>query len=190
MKSCPDIERASVADGPERVLVLGLGNTLMQDEGVGVKVLEHLDAEYTWPENVTLLDGGVMGLELLPYMESADAVLLLDAVRTGAPPGTVVRLEGAEIPAVVALKISMHQVGLQETLAMCQFRGTTPERLVLLGVVPATLEMGLTLSPKVAAEVRPLVEAAVRELAFWGIEAAPARARSAAVGGVPASGGC
>ncbi len=180
----------NVKDPPNRVLILGLGNTLMRDEGIGVKVLHCLDAEYTWPEQVTLLDGGVMGLELLPHMEAADAVLLLDAVRTGAPSGTMVRLEGAEIPAVVALKISMHQIGLQETLAMCRFRDTTPERLVLLGVVPASLEMGLTLSPKVAAEARPLVEAAVHELAAWGIEARPARARSAAVGDALSGVGC
>jgi hydrogenase maturation protease len=164
-----DASVAMTATDTPRVLILGLGNILLQDEGVGIRVLERLDAEYEWPVHSTLLDGGVMGLELLPYLESADAVLLLDAVHTGEPPGSIVRLEGNEIPAVVALKMSMHQVGLQETLAMCQFRGTLPERLVLLGVVPARLDLGLDLSPQVAAQVTTLVQAAVSELRGWGI---------------------
>jgi hydrogenase maturation protease len=157
------------SDRTPQVLILGLGNMLLQDEGVGIAALQRLAANHEWPDHVTLMDGGVMGLELLPYLESADAVLLLDAVHTGAPPGTVVRLEGQEIPAVVALKMSMHQVGLQETLAMCRFRGTVPERMVLLGVVPAHLDLGLDLSPQVAAALPSLIGAALTELRNWGI---------------------
>lgn len=151
------------------ILVLGLGNTLMQDEGVGIEALHRLASDYDWPTTVTLLDGGVMGLELLPYLEIADAVLILDAVQTGAPPGTLTRLVDDEIPAVVALKMSVHQIGLQETLAMCRFRGTLPTRLVLWGVVPASLEMGTDLTSIVADQMDALTAAALSELADWGI---------------------
>ncbi len=154
-----------------QILVLGLGNILLRDEGVGVIALQRLDAGYHWPDDVTLLDGGVMGLELLPYLESADAVLLLDAVQTGEPPGTLTRLENDAIPAAVAMRMSMHQVGLQESLAMCRFRGTLPERLVLLGIVPAVLDMGLHLSDPVAAQLDALVDAAIEELTAWGVDA-------------------
>ena len=151
------------------ILVLGLGNTLLQDEGVGIEAIQRLSDEHCWPDTVTMLDGSVMGLELLPYVELADAVLVLDAVRTGDPPGTLTRLENDEIPAVVALRMSMHQIGLQETLAMCQFRDTLPQCLVLWGVVPANLDLGISLSPVVAEQVDALVTAAVNELAAWGV---------------------
>ena len=165
----------------KRILVLGLGNTLLQDEGVGVAALLRVEHALTGnhaaeeggilPDHITLLDGGVMGLELLAYIEAADAVLILDAVQTGAPPGTLVRLENHEIPAVVALKMSIHEVGLQETLAMCKFKGTLPGTIVLWGVVPAQLNLGLELSPVVTSQLEHLVNAALDELASWGVSA-------------------
>jgi hydrogenase maturation protease len=173
----PTTERGQVAVGQRRVLVLGLGNTLLSDEGVGVQALDRLHARYELP-GVTLQDGGTMGLEALPYLEAATHVLVLDAVQTGAPPGTLVRLVGEAIPAIVALKLSMHQVGLQEALAMARLRGTLPSQLVLLGIVPAVLDWGLALSPAVAAQLDALVEAAAAELAAWGL-AVLQRARTA-----------
>jgi hydrogenase maturation protease len=152
-----------------KILILGLGNTILQDEGVGVKAMEQLRADYPWPGDVTFLDGGMMGLELLPYLESADAVLILDAVQTGAPPGALVRLENGEIPAVVALKMSMHQVSLQEALAMATFRSTLPERMVLWGMVPAAIDLGTDLTPIAAERLEHLVQAAVKELWSWGL---------------------
>ncbi|MGC9347698.1 MAG: HyaD/HybD family hydrogenase maturation endopeptidase [Anaerolineae bacterium] len=154
----------------DTIVVLGLGNTLLQDEGLGVEALMRLQSEYQMPAHVTLLDGGVLGLDLLPYMESADAVLILDAVQTRDPPGTLIRLDKEEIPAVIALKMSVHQVGLQETLAMSRFRGTLPDRLTLLGVVPVSLGLGVQLTSTVVARLDDLVDAAVAELQRWGVE--------------------
>jgi hydrogenase maturation protease len=156
-----------------RILVLGLGNTLFEDEGLGVAALHRLARDYNWSADVTLLDGGVMGLELLPYLESAEAVLILDAVQTAAPPGSLVRLVGDEIPAVLSLKLSVHQIGLQETLAMCQFRGTTPSNLVLWGVVPHRLGVRVGLTHAVSEALDALVQAAVMELEAWGLEPSP-----------------
>jgi len=155
--------------GPPGILVLGLGNILLQDEGVGVRALEHLTNRYRLPAEVQAVDGGVLGLDLLPYLEQADALLVMDAVETGQPPGSLVRLEGASIPAALALKMSVHQVGLQELLATSRLRGTLPSRVALWGIVPASMEWGLALSPAVAARLDDLVEAVVRELRDWGV---------------------
>lgn len=151
------------------ILVLGLGNILLQDEGLGVRALEQLCAEYELPGKVQAIDGGVMGLDLLPYLEGIDSLLFVDAVQTGAPPGTVVRLEGDEIPAALSLKMSMHQIGLQELLAVSAFHGTLPGHVVLWGMEPASLEPGLGLSPAVKAHLGALVRAVVHELRAWGV---------------------
>ena len=152
-----------------RVLVLGLGNLILQDEGLGIKILQWLRWTYAWPTNVTLMDGGVMGLEILPYIEEAEAVLIIDAVRSGKPPGSLVRLDNDEIPAVIALKFSVHQVGFQETMAMAHLRGTVPKHLVLWGIEPGNIALGMTLTPPVLSKTRELTRAILDELASWGI---------------------
>jgi hydrogenase maturation protease len=132
------------------VLILGLGNILLRDEGTGVRALERLLAEYRLPPRARALDGGTMGLDLLPYLDGASRLLILDALRTGGPPGKLARLTNGEIPAALALKLSVHQVGL-------------------LGLEPACLEWGLELSPPVDAALDTLVESAVQELRAWGV---------------------
>jgi len=152
-----------------RILVLGLGNILLQDEGLGVRAVERLTARYELPPEVQVMDGGVKGLDLLPYLEGVSHLLITDAVQTGQPAGSLVRLEGEAIPAALSLKMSMHQVGLQELLALASFQGTLPERVVLWGLEPATLDWGLELSAPVAAQIDALVDAAVGELRAWGV---------------------
>jgi hydrogenase maturation protease len=152
-----------------RILVLGLGNILLQDEGLGVRVAERLAARYRLPPDVQVMDGGVMGLDLLPHLEGVSHLLITDAVQGGQPPGSLVRLEGEAIPAALSLKMSMHQVGLQELLALAGFQGTLPERVVLWGLEPASLEWGLELSAPIAAQIDALVDAAVGELRAWGV---------------------
>jgi len=155
-----------------RILVLGLGNILLQDEGLGVRAAERLAARYRLPPEVQVMDGGVMGLDLLPHLEEVSHLLITDAVQTGQPPGSLVRLEGEAIPAALSLKMSMHQVGLQELLALAGFQGTLPEQVVLWGLEPATLEWGLELSAPIAAQIDALVDAVVGELRAWGVELA------------------
>jgi len=155
-----------------RILVLGLGNILLQDEGLGVRAAERLAACYRLPPEVQVMDGGVMGLDLLPHLEGVSHLLVTDAVQTGQPPGSLVRLEGEAIPAALSLKMSMHQVGLQELLALAGFQGTLPERVVLWGLEPASLEWGLELSAPIAAQIDALVDAVVGELRAWGVELA------------------
>ena len=151
------------------VLVLGLGNILLRDEGVGVRALERLQAEYDLSPRVRALDGGTMGLDLLPYLYGASSLLMLDALQMGGPPGSLARLADDEIPAALAIKLSVHQVGLQELLAASRFQGTLPAKMTLLGLEPATIDWGLEFSPPVSAALDSLIEAAVQELCAWGV---------------------
>jgi hydrogenase maturation protease len=151
------------------VLILGLGNILFQDEGLGVRAVEHIQQMRALPENVRLLDGGTLGLDLLAYFTAGSRLIILDAIRSQREPGSLLRLEGEEIPAALAQKMSMHQLGLQDLMAASILRGTMPEKVVLWGMVPAQIELGTELSPRCAAALPRLVEAALGELAGWGI---------------------
>jgi hydrogenase maturation protease len=147
-----------------------LGNILLQDEGIGVRALERLLAEYRLPSQVRALDGGTMGLDLLPYLVGASRLLILDALQMGGAPGSLARLVDDEIPAVLAVKLSVHQVGLSELLAASRFQGSLPATMTLLGIEPASIEWGLGLSPPVSAALEVLAEAAVHELRAWGLD--------------------
>jgi hydrogenase maturation protease len=152
-----------------KTLVLGLGNIIMRDEGLGVRACERLTRHYRLPDDVNVLDGGTLGLDLLPYLEGVTDLLIIDAVNAGAPPGSLVRLENEQIPQALALKMSMHQVGLQELLAVMALRGQTPPRVVLWGMEPLILEPGLDLSEPVLANLDTLVASVVAELRSWGM---------------------
>jgi hydrogenase maturation protease len=151
-------------------LVLGLGNMLMRDEGIGVQVLQQLVERYEFPPEVELLDGGTIGLSLLPYVEDTERLLVIDAVNVDGEAGTLVRLEGEEIPSSLSVKISPHQMGLADLLGAARLRGRYPRELVLVGVQPGVIDTGLELSPAVAAQVSSLVDAALSQLSQWGIE--------------------
>lgn len=149
-------------------LVIGLGNPIMGDDGVGLAALERLRAGWNLPAAVELVDGGTWGMTLLPALESADRVLFLDAIRTGQAPGTPVTLRGAEIPRQVALKISQHQIDLREVLAVAELRGTVPPEMVAVGLEPLTFELGDPMTPAVADNLDRVVDMAVAQLRAWG----------------------
>ncbi len=155
-----------------RILVLGLGNILFQDEGVGVRAVEALCNQYRLPPAVETLDGGTLGLDLLAYFTTGIRMLILDAVRSDQPPGHLMRLEGSQIPAALSQKMSMHQLGLQDLLAASALRGAMPEQVVLWGIQPAQIDWGMELSPLVSAALPRLVEAAVGELRSWNVSLA------------------
>ena len=153
-------------------LVLGLGNILLGDEGLGVRVVERLLEQYEFPEGVRVMDGGTLGLDLLPYVEEASRLLVIDAVQAGKPPGTLVRLEGHEVPVFLdASKVSPHQEGLQDLLAVAMLKGYLPEEVVFWGAQIESLGVGLELSEAVAAQVDGLGGKVLEELARWGVEA-------------------
>ncbi len=151
-----------------KTLVLGVGNKLLSDEGVGVHVVERLAAGYGIPEEVHLLDGGTLGMDLLYYLEGIDNLLLVDAVETHKDPGTLIRLEGEEVPAFLSLKISPHQLGVPDMLAAARFKDLYPKRLVLWGIQPELLDIGLDLSPLIESKMDILIGNVVEQLRIWG----------------------
>ena len=150
------------------ILVLGLGNALMSDDSIGVRAVERLQQEYRFPEGVKVVDGGTLGLDLLPFIEETDQLLIIDALEMKAEPGSVFRLEGEEVPRAFASKLSVHQMGLQDLLAVADLQGYSPRELVFWGVQPESIEMTMELSPSVAAAMDELVQSVVDELHKWG----------------------
>lgn len=149
-------------------LVIGLGNPLMGDDGLGLAALARLRETWQVPPGVALLDGGTWGLTLLPPIEGAGEVLFLDAVRAGRKPGTLVRLARPELPRTLGVKLSPHQVDLREVLAVLELRDTMPATMLCLGLEPASVELHDGLSPEVAERLDGLVDAAALQLRSWG----------------------
>lgn len=129
------------------VLVLGLGNVLLSDEGVGVRIVEALQAGHDLPEHVELLDGGTSGMELLDTVAERDCLIVADAVNARGPAGRVVRLVDDDIRQMLETRLSPHQLGLSDMLAALRLIGKSPRRVVVVGVVPESLELGMELSP-------------------------------------------
>lgn len=145
----------------------------MSDDGAGVKVIQRLSEHYQLPPDVTLFDGGTLGLDLLPQLEGIDRLLIVDAIETGKPPGTLAKMTGDEIPAVMETKLSPHQMGLKDLLAVAMLQGIKPPEMVLLGIQPENIELGMDLSPKVAERFDELVQMVIKELESWDIKVEP-----------------
>jgi hydrogenase maturation protease len=155
------------------VLVLGMGNLLLEDEGLGIRALELLQQRYEIPPGVELLDGGTTGMGLLDDLSRREHVLVLDACQTGDPPGTLIRLADDQVPVYFSMRISPHQLGLSDVLATLELSGEKPADVIVLGLVPHSLEMCLELSNVVAGKLDNLVEAAATELARLGYPLSP-----------------
>ena len=162
----------AVDRGPEShaTVVIGVGSPLMGDDGLGLHALEVLRG-IAFDPHVGMLDGGTWGMNLLPFLERADRVLVLDAIDAGREPGEVVVLEGEAIPRFLSTKLSPHQIDLKEVLALAELRGTLPE-LVAAGLQPGRVEMSSDLGEDVERGLPALVDEAIRRLALWGHERA------------------
>jgi len=143
---------------PEPLLVLGLGNPLCQDDGVGVVAVARILERWSPGSGVEMLEGGTLGLWLLPLLESYRTVLLVDAIRADGEPGTLVRIEGEEVARAAAHRLSVHQVGVGDLMDAAQLRGTLPPKLTLLGVVPEAVSLGLGLTPRVERALPLLIQ--------------------------------
>jgi hydrogenase maturation protease len=155
------------------VLVLGIGNVLMMDDSVGVRVIEEIEKKYCFPEGVELLDGGTSGIELLSYIADRDHLIIVDALKSGFDPGTVVKVEGKDVPARFMTRISPHQLGLSDVLAAATISDQLPKSMVLFGVEPKTVELGLGLSDEVRASFDKLLRSVVEELERIGCGVVP-----------------
>lgn len=154
-----------------RIVILGIGNTILTDEGAGVRAAEALEAAHELPAGVEVIDGGTSGMELLGPLSGTDFLLILDAIKADRPPGTVLKLTGAEVPVFFRSKLSPHQISICDVLAGLEFSGDPPGDMVLIGVEPLSLELGLELTPVVAASIPEMVRLAIAELAARGIAA-------------------
>ncbi len=163
---------AASAGSHGAIVVLGLGNLLRRDEGLGIRALERLQTRYTLPDTVQLVDGGTLGLDLLCYLEGAARVLILDAALTDGPPGTLLRAAGDEVPSFFGMRTSPHEIALADLLAVTKLRGTEPDEVVVWGMQPAALELGWELSEPIAANLDALVDAVATELRRWGLNLA------------------
>jgi hydrogenase maturation protease len=151
------------------LLILGLGNVLLEDDGVGSAAVRALLDRYVPPSDVRVLDGGTLGLSLLPYVDAADAVILVDAVKAEAAPGTLVRVDGEDVGPVVTTRLSPHQIGVADLLDGARWLDRSPRTLMLLGLVPESMDLAVGLTPRVHAALHDLVEQIVdtaRELGF------------------------
>lgn len=144
------------------ILVLGLGNLLLADEGAGPRVIRHLTTFYRFPACVELVDGGTMGMALLEWISNRSHIIIIDAIRTGNPPGTIQRID--DVPAFLSTRVSPHQIGLSDVLALSEMTGEFSANVVLFGIEPETLLTGLSLSDSVEKKVAVLAQLVVNEI--------------------------
>jgi len=148
-----------------KTLILGVGNYILSDDGLSIHVLERLQADNLIPDEIQMIDGGTCGLDLLQYLEGVSNLIIIDAIKTrDGIPGSIVRLEGNQVPAYLSLKISPHDIGLPDLLATAKLRDLYPEKIVVFGIQPASLELGVELSPEVASKVDELIELIQKEV--------------------------
>ena len=148
----------------DHIMVLGIGCTLFSDEGFGVKVVHEIERRYDFPENVELMDGGVLGVNLLGYISQADQLIVVDAIHNKGKPGDLYRLSGDQIPERIRAKNSLHQVDFLEALTMCQALDKVPET-VILGVEPEDIDtMSIELTPVVKKQIDPIIDMVIKEL--------------------------
>ena len=156
--------------GSRRAVVLGVGNILLSDEGIGVHAVNALEARFEIPAEVEIIDGGTSAMDCLDRIAESDFLLIADCVRGGREPASLVRLGDGELQAFFRTRISPHQVGLCDVLATLTLHGISPSRTVLIGAEPKSLALGLEPTPELAAMIPALVEALTAELVAAGFK--------------------
>ncbi|MGC8603962.1 MAG: HyaD/HybD family hydrogenase maturation endopeptidase [Desulfomonilaceae bacterium] len=154
----------------DQITILGVGNILLRDEGVGVRVIEALNRKYVFPDNVNLVDGGTQGLWLLPTIQQSDYLIVVDAVLGAGKPGSLYRLEKSDLPKGLRFKQSSHDSDLIEALNLCALIENGPKSVVVVGIEPLEITpLGLELSREVESRVDDMVEMVVDELKILGV---------------------
>ena len=151
-------------------VVIGVGNPLMADDGIGIAAVARLRAawgELQYP-GLDLIDGGTWGMNLLPLIETAGRLLIIDAIDQGQPPAALIILRDSEVPRHMAVKLSPHQIDLREVLALAELRGTVPAETVAIGLQPERVALGFELSEVVESHFDQLLDAVADQLELWG----------------------
>jgi len=168
----------------KKLTLIGVGNILLQDEGVGVHAVRAIQEGYEVPAQLEIVDGGTSGLDLLPYIDGRHRVLFVDAVNFGQEPGFIGVLENQEVPALFGAKASLHHLGLADVLAVAQLLDVAPREICLIGIQPQTMAPGLELSEVMQGKMAELLARIVAKLRDWGVPCTP-RPRSIAAGELP-----
>lgn len=152
-----------------KTLIFGAGNLLLTDEGFGVHFIRYLQQQYRFPEDVELYDGGTLGIMVCHMLEEADHVYLVDVIDAKGEPGDIYRYEKADFMlGTLPIKMSPHQIGIQEVLALSDLRDRCPEKISLFGIIPQSYDAGVELSPLLAEKLPGLAELVVDELSAAG----------------------
>lgn len=152
------------------ITVLGIGNVLLSDEGLGVVAVKRFSEEYEVPENVKVMDGGTLGLDLMYFLEGTEKLLVVDAVAGGNPPGTLYKIKNEEVKKYFKNKVSMHEIGFQEVMALMELRGFPLKEVVIIGLEPKSLELSLNLSREIEEKIPVLLEEIAKQLKEWGVK--------------------
>ena len=150
--------------------VLGIGNIILSDEGFGVRVVEYMEKNFTFPENVQLIDGGTLGVELTHFVTGTKRLLIIDSINGDAKPGEIFHLRGDEIRKHFAQKISAHEIGIQDVLTMLELSGKKIPCVELIGAQPYSLEAGTELTPQMQKLLPVFADKAAEILKSWGLE--------------------
>jgi hydrogenase maturation protease len=151
------------------ITILGVGNILMRDEGVGVHAVKVFQERYEVPDEVEIVDGGTTGFGLLEYFAEREKVLIVDAVNFGKEPGYIDLVENESIPARFGTKASMHHLGLLEVISVTNLMGSGPKELCLIGIQPKTMELGLDMTPEIWDKVDVVIDRMVTKLREWNV---------------------
>jgi hydrogenase maturation protease len=151
------------------VMILGIGSILYSDDGFGIRVIEQIERDYEFPDEVLVVDGGVLGINLLGVISKPNHLVVVDAIRNRGNPGDLYRLEGDAIPERIRAKNSLHQVDFLEALTLCQVFDKVPQT-VIIGVEPQDYQtLSLALTPTVHARIEPAIRMVLDELTRLGV---------------------
>lgn len=159
------------------ITVLGIGNILLRDDGLGIRALEALRRDFSFPGNVTLIDGGTTIFHNMEIFAAAEKMIVFDAVKLDGPPGTVYAFNPDEYRVKLPRKATSHDVGVLNTLSIMELIGKKPPEVIIIGVQPKEYDTwSEELTPEVAAAIPEMVRRAVEQLAKWGSAATAGRA--------------
>ncbi len=153
------------------IAVIGIGNTLMTDEGVGVHIVNALIKNYTFAPRIELIDGGTAGMELLQFFQDNEKIIIVDAVNFDQEPGFIGSIENDDILTRLNNKLSMHHLGITDVLSSLQLTGGKANEIFLLGIQPKSLDLSMELTPEIAQKTDKMISIILQKLKTWGVKA-------------------
>ncbi|WML40263.1 HyaD/HybD family hydrogenase maturation endopeptidase [Neobacillus sp. OS1-2] len=153
----------------KKITILGIGNTLFSDEGVGIHLLPILEKAFKDDENIEIIEGLTDGMKLLGPVEDAENLIIIDAINAGKEGGTIIKLEAEEIPAYFGIKMSVHQLGFQEVLLAAKMRERYPKEIIMFGMQPSSLQLGIGLTETNQSKLEELATVVVNHVNSWRI---------------------